>query len=267
MAKRFIDTDLFRKPFMRGLEAPYKALWLYLLCECDHAGIWGVELDVAQMRMGMKLDPEKALAKLAGAVIEIDGGAKWYIVDFVAFQYGTLNPANKVHASVLAILAKHQINPEEQGATKPLASPLEGAKDKDTVKDKDFTVEKERARGPNPQVQAVIDHLTEALKANDIAPSLDGSEKDNRFAAANLVRKLAKDYPDFDPVDSAKRLIDFATTDAFHGRNSTNVGYLFRNVGKIAADAKAQKTNPKMMTDEQYRNASKAEAERRFGGR
>ncbi len=111
MAKRFIDTDLFRKPFMRGLEAPYKALWLYLLCECDHAGIWGVELDVAQMRMGMKLDPEKALAKLAGAVIEIDGGAKWYIVDFVAFQYGTLNPANKVHASVLAILAKHQINP------------------------------------------------------------------------------------------------------------------------------------------------------------
>ena len=126
---------------------------------------------------------------------------------------------------------------------------------------------KERAKGPNPQVQAVIDHLTEALKAHDIAPSLDGSEKDNRFAAANLVRKLAKDYPDFDPVDSAKRLIDFATTDAFHGRNSTNVGYLFRNVGKIAADAKAQKTNPKTMTDEQYRNASKAEAERRFGGR
>jgi hypothetical protein len=64
MAKRFIDTDLFRKPFMRSLEAPYKALWIYLLCECDHAGVWVVELDVAQIRMGLKLDPDKVIEKM-----------------------------------------------------------------------------------------------------------------------------------------------------------------------------------------------------------
>ena len=78
MAKRFIDTDLFRKPFMRGLEAPYKALWVYLLCECDHAGIWTVELDVAELRMGMKLDAGKAIQKMGGAVVEIDGGTLHY---------------------------------------------------------------------------------------------------------------------------------------------------------------------------------------------
>lgn len=144
MAKRFIDTDLFRKPFMRGLEAPYKALWLYLLCECDHAGIWIVELDVAQMRMGMKLDAEKALLKMNGAAIEVDGGNKWFLPDFIAFQYGVLNPANRVHASVIERLSAVGIDylnlPEKKG----LASPLQGAKDKDKDKEKDKEKEKEK---------------------------------------------------------------------------------------------------------------------------
>lgn len=143
MAKRFIDTDLFKKPFMRSLEAPYKALWVYLLCECDHAGVWTVELDVAQLRMGMKLDAEKALEKMGGAAIAIDGGSKWFLPDFVAFQYGTLNPANRVHESVLAILSKYGIDIDDMAKNKPLTSPLQGAKDKD--KDKDTSEKKERA--------------------------------------------------------------------------------------------------------------------------
>jgi hypothetical protein len=144
MAKRFIDTDLFRKPFMRSLEAPYKALWIYLLCECDHAGVWVVELDVAQIRMGLKLDPEKVLDKMGGSVVAIDGGSKWYLPDFVAFQYGTLNPANKVHGSVIERLSRYGIDPNDTSQNKPLASPFQGAKDKD--KDKDISQEgKERA--------------------------------------------------------------------------------------------------------------------------
>jgi hypothetical protein len=143
MAKRFIDTDLFRKPFMRSLEAPYKALWIYLLCECDHAGVWVVELDVAQIRMGLKLDPEKVIEKMGGAVVSVDGGSKWYLPDFVAFQYGTLNPDNRVHASVLSRLDALGIDPEKKG----LASPLQGAIDKDKDKDK----EKERGSGKTKQ--------------------------------------------------------------------------------------------------------------------
>jgi hypothetical protein len=141
MAKRFIDTDLFRKPFMRGLEAPYKALWIYLLCECDHAGVWVVELDVAQIRMGLKLDPDKVIEKMAGAVVPVGDGSKWFLPDFVTFQYGTLNPSNRVHASVIDRLTSLGIDPEN----KPLESPLEGAKDKDKDKDKDIQGGKERA--------------------------------------------------------------------------------------------------------------------------
>lgn len=145
MAKRFIDTNLFRSPFMRGLEAPYKALWVYLCCECDHAGVWTVELDVAELRLGMKLKAEIVLQKMGGAVVSIDGGRKWYLPEFVRFQYGTLNPSNRAHGSVIERLASLGIDPNEEVQNKPLASPLQGAMDKDKEKDTELEC-KERAR-------------------------------------------------------------------------------------------------------------------------
>ena len=163
MAKRFIDTDLFRKPFMRGLEAPYKALWIYLLCECDHAGVWVVELDVAQIRMGFKFDAQKAIEKMGGSIVEIDGGSKWYLPDFVAFQYGTLNPANRVHASVLERLSRLGVDPLKEVENKGLVSPLEGAKDKD--KDKDTLKEKgtrEREISPVEAFKAKCGEIVQA---------------------------------------------------------------------------------------------------------
>lgn len=143
MAKRFIDTDLFRKPFMRSLEAPYKALWIYLLCECDHAGIWVVELDVAQIRMGIKLDSNKVIEKMQGAVVSIDGGSKWFLPDFVTFQYGTLNPENRVHKSVIDRLERYNLDADHSSKNKPLTSPLQGAMDKDKDKDKEERKEPE----------------------------------------------------------------------------------------------------------------------------
>ena len=134
---------------MRSLEAPYKALWIYLLCECDHAGIWVVELDVAQMRMGLKLDPERVIEKMGGAVLPIGDGSKWYLPDFVEFQYGTLNTANRVHASVLERLSKCGIDPNDRPENKGLASPLQGAKDKD--KDKDITQERKEHAKKTPE--------------------------------------------------------------------------------------------------------------------
>lgn len=136
MAKRLTDTDKWKKPFLRSMKAPYKLLWIYILDECDHAGIWQVDLDVAQLKIGEKLTIEKALEQLSGRVEVIDDGSKWFIPDFVDFQYGELNPANRVHNSVIAALRKHNLITENL-KIKPLTSPLQGAKDKDKDLDKD----------------------------------------------------------------------------------------------------------------------------------
>lgn len=135
MAKRFTDTDKWKKPFIRSMKAPYKLLWLYILDECDHAGLWQVDFEVAQIKIGEKLNRETAIKFFEGRILEVNNGGKWFVFDFIEFQYGDLNPLNRAHNSVIKILEKYSIDYKN----KPLTSPLQGAKDmdKDMVKDKD----------------------------------------------------------------------------------------------------------------------------------
>ena len=110
MAKRFIDTELFKKPLIKGLQRPYKLLWLYLICECDHSGIWDVELDVVGLRLGEDYTATDALDAFGSEVEVIDGGLKWFIPGFISFQYGELKQCNRVHVSVLRSLRKYAID-------------------------------------------------------------------------------------------------------------------------------------------------------------
>ncbi len=123
MAKRFTDTDKWKKTFFRGLQAPHKILWLYLLDECNHAGIWEVEFDVMKLRTGISTSREEMLEVFKGKIVEFDDGHKWFIKDFIDFQYGVLNRKNKAHNSVLNLLDYYK--------NKGLISTLQGAKDKD----------------------------------------------------------------------------------------------------------------------------------------
>jgi hypothetical protein len=100
MAKRFSDSNKWSKPFIRSMKAPYKLLWLFILDECDHAGIWQVDFQTAQIKTGEKLKISEALNVFGDKIIQIDGGEKWFIIDFVDFQYGQLQSNNRVHQSV-----------------------------------------------------------------------------------------------------------------------------------------------------------------------
>jgi CRISPR/Cas system-associated protein endoribonuclease Cas2 len=143
MAKRFTDTNKYKKPFVRGLQGAYKLLWDYLYHECDHAGIWIVDFEIAQMYLGadMQISKEKALEFFNSdemRVVEIDNRKQWFLPGFIEFQYGKLNPKNRVHESVISILHKHNLLEEDFSLNqfKVYTSPLQGAKDKDKEKDK-----------------------------------------------------------------------------------------------------------------------------------
>lgn len=116
MAKRFTDTDKWKKPFIRGLQGAYKLLWFYILDDCDHAGIWQVDFEVAQIRIGEPVNQDEAI-KIFGDRVEIfNNGSKWFLRDFIDFQYGPLKETNRLHQSVINILQKQKIGPY-----KPLA--------------------------------------------------------------------------------------------------------------------------------------------------
>ncbi|MFA6569685.1 MAG: hypothetical protein WCT77_00405, partial [Bacteroidota bacterium] len=106
MAKRFIDSNLFKKNFIRGLKAPLKLLWVYLFCDCDNAGIWEVDYEISTIYLGFKVD-KKEIEKLGSRVIFLDNENKIFIPDFIGFQYGILNENNPAHKNVIKELIKY----------------------------------------------------------------------------------------------------------------------------------------------------------------
>lgn len=130
MAKRYTDSDKWKKQWFRKLNPQHKAFWVYLTDNCNHAGVWDVDFELASFIVGCPLDEQEIRLAFQKQYTELNHGKKWLIKDFVNFQYGDLNPGNRVHASVIAIL-------EKEGAYKGLTRGLQAPKDKDKDKDKD----------------------------------------------------------------------------------------------------------------------------------
>ena len=114
MAKRFTDTEKWKKGFVRSLPPAYKLLWLYMLDDCDNAGVWQVEVEVASIRIGAKLNEKEALKLFGNNVISFDDGSKWFIKEFVKFQQGVshiaeLNSNSNPHKSILRIVEQYKL--------------------------------------------------------------------------------------------------------------------------------------------------------------
>jgi hypothetical protein len=111
MAKRLTDADKWKKPFIRSLPVEYKLFWLYILDDCDHAGIWQVDTAVAELRLGIKLSLQKAQGFFEEKIVVFDDQTKWFIPDFIRFQYGEFNEANKMYKSIIPVLKRHSLIP------------------------------------------------------------------------------------------------------------------------------------------------------------
>jgi len=184
MAKRFTDSNKYKKAFFRSLRGPYKLLWDFLYHECDHAGIWNVDFQIAQIYLGqdMPVNPQEALNFFNSdevRVVPFDRGTKWFLPGFIEFQYGKLNPANRAHSAAISILKKYSLEEKTKKITKLLGSPMEapsnGAKDKEKdkekdkdkvkVKDKEEEVEEEKKQ-PDVKKTKLSVHSQEAVERN-----------------------------------------------------------------------------------------------------
>lgn len=143
MAKRFTDTEKWKKQFFKQLTPAYKCFWNFITDDCDHSGIWEVEdPQIIALRIGEKVDMNSALQAFnedEKRVHIFDQGRKWFIIPFVKFQYGTLGEANRLHLAVKNELLKKGLYDLVLGgneAVTPVKGPLERVKDKEQVKDK-----------------------------------------------------------------------------------------------------------------------------------
>ena len=140
MAKRFTSTDKWRKKWIRELKPKHKLFWFYLLDNCDHAGIWEVDIDLASFQIGVELDEQEVLQTFQRKIVPFKNG-KWFIPKFVEYQYGELNEKVNAHKSVIKILKKYGLNKTIKHLPN---SSLGTVQDKDMDKDKDKDKDKRR---------------------------------------------------------------------------------------------------------------------------
>lgn len=161
MAKRMTDTDKWKKRFLRELKPQHKLLWFYILDDCNHAGIWDVDIEVASIRVGEELIYDMLPQAFLDKIVIFDNGDKWFIPEFIDFQYGELNPNSNVHKSVIALLEKYNLEGYMKGSQGVQSTLNNKDKDKDIVK-----VKAKVKRFVKPTIEEVADYCNE--RNNDV---------------------------------------------------------------------------------------------------
>jgi hypothetical protein len=133
MSKRFIDTDIFRKPWFFKLDRECKLFWIYLFTNCDIAGV--IDLNVELAKVESRIDNiEELIKKLDKQLVKLSSG-KYHLTEFVEFQYGELSEKCKPHLAVIKKLKFYGIL-----KNKGYAKGIQTLKDKDKDKDKDKAI-------------------------------------------------------------------------------------------------------------------------------
>lgn len=149
MSKRLTDTEKWKKSWFRNLSPIHKCFWEYIRDNCNHAGIWDVDFDLAQFNIGAELKAYE-ITEIFKKNILILSRSKWFLIDYIPFQYNCpideLKPSSRVHSSVIKILKKYDL---DKGISKPLSNPLDRVKDKD--KDKPGARVGEKPTTPEPK--------------------------------------------------------------------------------------------------------------------
>ena len=137
MAKRFTDTDKWKKVWFRKLKPVYKCFWEYLRDNCNNAGIWEVDFELASFQIGAKLNQNEVERAFSKQFVRING-SKWFLIDFIDWQYNcsieNLNPKNNAHLSAIRILEKFNIY---EVLARAHSAPMDKDKDKEEDKNKD----------------------------------------------------------------------------------------------------------------------------------
>ena len=108
MAKRFIDTNLFSDEWFFELDKDSKLAWIYLITNCNHAGIYEKPIKIAQFETGID-DFAKCIDILKERLIFIERN-KYFIPNFIKYQYSNgLSQGVRTHKSIISILNKYSI--------------------------------------------------------------------------------------------------------------------------------------------------------------
>lgn len=130
--KRFTETGKWSDPWFRKLPPKLKLLWQYICDTCDAAGVFELDLDLATLMIGEKIQ-NSDLKELDSRLQKLPSG-KVLIVNFIPFQYGELSVECRPHKVVFDAIRKHKLEYPINTLSVGVQYPSRQEKDKDQDK-------------------------------------------------------------------------------------------------------------------------------------
>lgn len=134
--KRFIDSEMWKKPWFRSLPPRLKTFYLYVICQCDHAGVWDSDFGLASFFIGEEVTEADMMPAFDGHFEKLPCG-KWWLPTFCEWQYVTLSRNTKAHNPAFASIEKHNLLDRLSDRV------LNRLPQRDKVKDKDKIISEE----------------------------------------------------------------------------------------------------------------------------
>lgn len=149
MAKRMTESEKWKDPWFSNLTNDEKIAWLYILDECDNAGIWQCNIKLLNFNCNTNFTENDLMTIFAERFVKISSD-RFLIKKFLEFQYGPdfLESNNKAVVSAIKKLNKYNLI-KEDGKGKltlsiPNTYPMDSIKDKDKDQVKDKNKNKEQ---------------------------------------------------------------------------------------------------------------------------
>lgn len=195
IVKRFTETQKWADPWFMDLPAKWKLFWVYLLDNCDNAGVWTPNMRLAAVQIGENFEAAEALRVFAER-IEVLPNGKWHVTKFVEFQFGELSDSCKPHKSIKNLMEKHGLAGSSKGYPYPLDTLQEKEKEKeqeqeqDKDQDKDAPKRKKTSKTDEPELNVTS---TTASLLNGIEAKIQSLKPEWRIALTYAEQTCLRD--------------------------------------------------------------------------
>ena len=155
MAKRMSETEKWKDPWFSELSNDYKIIWLYLLDDCDNAGIWQCNMKMLNFNCNTTFTQTDLLNTFKKRLSKISED-RFIINKFCEFQYGEqfLNSKNKAVVSAINKLNRYNLIENIKGINTlsiPYQYSIDTPKEQEQVKVKDKIKDKEKDKAINKE--------------------------------------------------------------------------------------------------------------------
>lgn len=144
MAKRFNDTEKYKNKWFRTLPVKMKCFWDYICSQCDCVGMWDADFEQASFHIGEEITEDEVLRYFKTQIMRYNE-KKFFITDFIKFQYGKLSQMCKPHQKYIAMLQDYGIKIDEN--QRVYIKGIHTLQEEEEEKEKEMEKEKEKEEG------------------------------------------------------------------------------------------------------------------------